>query len=137
MTPATSPDEGAERGVDAALDLTDAEQRQARRDELRGEHEKTQLQLMRLLDQIREVRAHGARAGGTAAAARWTDRTDRSAQDTSTNQFHYLNRFPIDDFPANPYHLKVCAAQPTRANQSRSTVHAHDSRTSLAMPFRA
>ena len=56
MTPATSPDEGADHAGGAVLDLTDAEQRQAKRDELRGEHEKSQLQLMRLLDQIREVR---------------------------------------------------------------------------------
>ena len=59
MTPATSPDEGADHLGDAVLDLTDAERRQANRDELRGEHEKSQLQLMRLLDQIREVRSVG------------------------------------------------------------------------------
>ena len=56
MTPATSPDEGAGHPGGEVLDLTDAERRQAKRDELRGEHEKSQLQLMRLLDQIREVR---------------------------------------------------------------------------------
>ena len=39
------------------MDLTDAERRQAKRDQLRGEHEKSQLQLMRLLDQIRQVRS--------------------------------------------------------------------------------
>lgn len=61
VTPATSPEEGADRAGDAVLDLTDAEQRQAKRDELRGEHEKTQMQLMKLLDQIREVRRAGLR----------------------------------------------------------------------------
>lgn len=64
VTPATSPDEGADRVGDAGLDLTDAERRQAKRDDLRGEHEKSQLQLMRLLDQIREVRMTRVRHPG-------------------------------------------------------------------------
>ena len=51
----------------------------AKRERLRSEHEKTQLQLMRLLDQIREVRTHSPRAhlaelALTAARARRTPR---------------------------------------------------------------
>ena len=80
VTPATSPDGSAEEAeVDAAMELTAAEQRQAKRERLRSEHEKTQLQLMRLLDQIREVpthspRAHLAELALTAARARRTPR---------------------------------------------------------------
>jgi hypothetical protein len=56
-------------------------QQVANREQLRNAHEQTQLELMKLLDKIRE--------------------------DPESNQFHYLMRFPVDDFPTNPYHLKV------------------------------
>eukprot|EP01052_Picozoa_sp_SAG31_P002974 SAG31_NODE_109_length_24587_cov_111.480848_5_plen_455_part_00 len=61
----------------------EAEERQPldRREQLRAEHEQSQLELMQLLDKMRD--------------------------DPESSPFHYLSRFPIDDFPANPYHLKV------------------------------
>jgi NADH:ubiquinone oxidoreductase subunit E len=69
--------------VDAAMELTAAEQRQAKRERLRSEHEKTQLQLMRLLDQIREVRTHSPRAH-LAELALTADRARRTPRPISS-----------------------------------------------------
>ena len=32
---------------------------------------------------------------------------DTLREDPEANSFHYLQKFPTDDFPANPYHLQV------------------------------
>lgn len=64
-----------------------------KREQLRSEHEQSQLELMQLLDKMRD--------------------------DPDSSPFHYLSRFPIDDFPANPYHLKVNPSHPRPSPPAR------------------
>ena len=64
-------------GDDGVEDIGEA------REMLQEEHERTQGELMGLMERLR--------AEGPA----------------DSEQFHYLKKFPIDDYPANPYHLKI------------------------------
>ena len=50
-------------------------------EQLRSEHRRTQQELMALMEQM--------------------------VDEEDTEQFHYLKRIPIDDYPANPYHLQI------------------------------
>ena len=50
-------------------------------EQLRADHRRTQQELMALMEQM--------------------------VEEEDTEQFHYLKRIPIDDYPANPYHLQI------------------------------
>ena len=52
-------------------------------EQLRAEHRRTQQELMSLMEQM------------------------VTEEEGESEQFHYLKRIPIDDYPANPYHLQI------------------------------
>jgi hypothetical protein len=108
VSPATSPEPGVDGArADEPQLLTAAQERTAKREKLMQRHEQTQLELMRLLDQTRE--------------------------DPSTNQFHYLNCFPVDEFPTNPYHLQVCPQAARRLPKAHVASSRRLSRTPTSM----
>lgn len=82
------------------------------KDQRRYEHEQSQMELMQFVEQLRTVGPHTVAVlpaqlpRALESRSQWLNRVTWR-QGGFDNQFVYLRPMRIDDFPANPYHLKV------------------------------